>query len=148
VKHLTALAKTTAALATAALLGAALVLVPSVADAHSTSGGYSACDHRAQYGDIPCSEVDRAITEAAAEFGVDEGVMRRIARCESRFDPFASNGPYQGLYQQSTQYWDGRVADFNAHVRPGVSGNIHHPFDNARVSARMMTQGGNHWPNC
>jgi hypothetical protein len=132
------------ALVTALALGA---LVPSTS-AGAQTGGLSACDYRSSYGDIPCSEVDRAITEAAAEFGVDETAMRRTAKCESTFDPYARNGQYGGLYQQASSYWGDRVGDFNANVDPDVSGGIYNPFDNARVSARMMTQSSSHWPNC
>jgi hypothetical protein len=130
------------ALATLALAA----FVPSTAAAQS--GGLSACDYQSTYREIPCTEVDRAVTEAAAEFRVDEARLREIVRCESRFDPFAENGQYKGLFQQSSSYWAGRVADFNANVDPDVPGNYTSPFDNARVSARMLGLGGDHWPNC
>jgi hypothetical protein len=123
-------------------------LLPSTAQA--ATGGLSACDYRGDFRGIPCGEVDRAIHEAAAEFKVDETRLRLIVRCESKFDPFAdgAGGLYKGLFQQSGQYWSGRVADFNANVEPDVPGNYHSPFDNARVSARMMGMGEDHWPNC
>lgn len=118
------------------------------ADAHR-DGGLRACDYQAQYRDIPCAEVDRAVTEASVEFGVDETRLRTIVRCESRFNPYADSGHYKGLFQQAPEYWQKRVADFNAHRDPDVPGNIHSPFDNSRVSARMLAGGmGSHWPNC
>lgn len=135
------------ALAAVAAASAMTALVPSTAAAHSP-GGLSACDYRSSYGDIPCSEVDRAISGAAGEFGVDETAMRQTIRCESAFDPFAGNGPYKGLFQQSEAYWGERVADFNANVEVDVPGDYFNPFDNARVSARMWAMGQDHWPNC
>ena len=42
------------------------------------------------YRDIPCSEVNRAINEAAAWWGIDEQRFRRVIRCESSFNPFAN----------------------------------------------------------
>ena len=140
--------RTLTAIAAAAATAGMLVLAPASAGAHSTSGGLSACDYRASYRDIPCAEVDRAIKVAANEAKVDENRMRQIVRCESKFDPFASNGRYKGLFQQDVNSWAGRVQDFNDHVNPDVSGDIHHPFDNARVSARMLRSSASHWPSC
>jgi len=134
------------AIALATTLALASVLFAATAAAET--GGLSGCDYSASFGNIPCSEVDRAITEAAAESRVDETRLRTIVRCESRFNPFAENGSYKGLFQQSSTYWDGRVADFNANVDPDVPGNYSSPFDNARVSARMIGLGQEHWPNC
>lgn len=133
------------AIALTAALGLA-ALLPSTAKAQT--GGLSACDYRADFRGIPCGEVDRAIHEAALEFRVDEARLRGIVRCESKFDPFADSGRYKGLFQQASQYWAGRVADFNANVSPDVPGNYFSPFDNARVSARMVGLGQDHWPNC
>jgi hypothetical protein len=137
----------TARLAVVAML-ASLLLLPAGA-AQSQTSGLSACDHQPYYGDIPCGEVDRAIHESAVESGVDETRMREIVLCESTFDPFASNSPYEGLFQQDEGSWGQRVAEFNAAVDPDAPGDIHSPFDNARVSARMLAQGmESAWPNC
>jgi hypothetical protein len=126
------------------------VLVPFVepAGAHN-NGGLHACDYQASYQDIRCSEIDRAISESAAEFQVDDTKLRTIVRCESRFNPFADSGHYKGLFQQAPEYWRNRVDSFNAARDPDAGGNIYSPFDNARVSARMLAAGMNgHWPNC
>jgi hypothetical protein len=41
------------------------------------------------------------------------------------------------------------VGDFKRHRDPDVAGDIYSPFDNARVSARMIAAGmDDHWPNC
>jgi hypothetical protein len=137
------------AIALTTALGVAALLPSTASTAGAAPGGLSACDHRRDFRGIPCTEVDRAIREAAAEFRVDETRLRRIVRCESKFDPYADSGRYKGLFQQDSRSWAGRVAEFNANVSPDVPGNYHNPFDNARVSARMMgLDGGSHWPNC
>lgn len=134
------------------LIGVALTalagpLTPA-ADAHNKHS-LRACDYQPNYRDVPCAEVDRALTEAAVEFAVDETKLRTIVRCESTFNPYADSGHYKGLFQQAPEYWQGRVADFNRHRDPDVGGQIYHPFDNARVSARMLAAGmSSHWPNC
>jgi hypothetical protein len=130
-----------------------LVLVAALqgrAGAHAdSSGGLRACDHQANFDDVPCHEVDRSISESAAEFRVNETKLRTIVRCESRFNPHANSGSYKGLFQQASGYWSKRVADFNAHRDPDVGGDIYSPFDNARVSARMLAAGmDDHWPRC
>jgi len=138
----------------AALVGSfvfAAAFVPATARVVEAepSDGLHACDYRSNYDGIPCREVDRAISESAAEFRVDDRRARRIVRCESTFDPRADSGPYKGLFQQAAGSWRKRVADFNRHHNPDVGGNIYSPFDNARVSARMLAAGlDEHWPNC
>ena len=134
------------------LIGVALTalagpLTPA-ADAHRDDS-LRACDYQASYRDVPCAEVDRAIMEAAAEFAVDENRLRTIVRCESTFNPYADSGHYKGLFQQAPEYWKNRVADFNARRDPDVAGHIYSPFDNSRISARMLAGGmSSHWPNC
>jgi hypothetical protein len=124
-------------------------LVPAGPVEAESSDGLHACDYRRDYDGIPCREVDRAISESAAEFRLNEVEVRRIVRCESRFDPHADSGQYKGLFQQVAEHWHKRVADFNRHHDPDVGGNIYSPFDNARVSARMLAAGlREHWSNC
>jgi hypothetical protein len=43
--------------------------------------------------------VDHAITLASRVFGVPESQMRAVSFCESRWDPYATNGKYRGLFQ-------------------------------------------------
>lgn len=120
------------------------------AGAHANSSGrLHACDYQANFGDVPCQEVDRSISDAAAEFQVDDTDLRTIVRCESRFNPHADSGSYKGLFQQASEYWSRRVTDFNEHHDPDVGDDIYSPVDNARVSARMLANGlRDHWPNC
>jgi hypothetical protein len=136
----------------ASLIGSlvlAAALVPAARVEAETSGGLRACDYRSDYDGVPCSEVDRAISESAAEFRMDDVKLRKIVRCESKFDPRAESGQYKGLFQQVAKYWPKRVDDFNAHHDPDVGDEIYSPFDNSRVSARMLAAGmDEHWPNC
>src|SRR5688572_28607861 len=116
----------------------AAAIVPTAAPVEAeTSDGLHARDYQRDYDGIPCREVDRAISESAAEFRVDDVKLRKIVRCESSFNPRADSGEYKGLFQQVAKYWRKRVADFNRHHNPDVGDNIYSPFDNARVSARM-----------
>jgi hypothetical protein len=138
---------------TALLIGGAVfaaVFVPAAGRVEAEpSDGLHACDYRSNYNGIPCREIDRAISESAAEFRMDDVRLRKIVRCESKFDPRADSGRYKGLFQQASDSWRKRVADFNRHHNPDVGDNIYSPFDNARVSSRMLAAGlDEHWPNC
>lgn len=109
----------------------------------------SACSTAPVFQDIPCSEVDRAITESAREFRIDETRMRGTIKCESGFNPFNSPGLFYGLGQHLKREWARRVAAFNRGYDPDVLGNPHSPFDNARVTAWMVHNGGwGAWPTC
>ena len=140
--------KRAASFISSVVCAAALVLGAAPVEAE-TSDGLHACDYQANYDGIPCREVDRAISESAAEFRLGDAEFRKIVRCESSFNPRADSGEYKGLFQQVGRYWRKRVADFNRHHNPDVGDNIYSPFDNARVSARMLAAGmQEHWPNC
>ena len=51
------------------------------------------------------AEVDRAISESVAEFRLNDLEVRKIVRCESKFDPHADSGPYKGLFQHKQEHW-------------------------------------------
>lgn len=75
--------------------------------------------------------VGQAITKAAAEEGVDAGLMDVFARIESGGRPGAVTGSYKGLYQMS-----------EAEFRKYGGGNIFDPEDNARAAARKIKAEG------
>lgn len=101
-----------------------------------------ACARAAHFGYISCADVNRAISGAATEFHIDEGRFRRVLRCESGLSPFASNGKYKGLAQVGPSFWAIQVPRFNAVIEPNVLGNAYSPFDNARVSAWVISHEG------
>ena len=45
------------------------------------------------------------LVEYATVFGVEVDRLNRIAYCESRFNQYAGNGIYKGLYQISDTTW-------------------------------------------
>lgn len=83
------------------------------------------------------------IHQAADEFGVDRGLMVRIADCESTLRWWALNrqSNASGLFQHLPQYWPGRA---EAVGMPGAW--IMDPRTNARAAAWMLsTQGTRPW---
>ncbi len=88
------------------------------------------------YGDISCSEVNRAINEAAAWWGIDEQRFRRVIRCESAFNPFANR---YGLVQLTDGFWHREAPRFNAAAGPIATVRAS-PFHNAYVAAWVIAR--------
>lgn len=58
------------------------------------------------------AEIIAIINEYSAIHGLDANKVARIAKCESGFNPKATNGIYQGLFQHHVDYWPGRAAKY------------------------------------
>jgi hypothetical protein len=73
--------------------------------------------------------------------GADKALA--VARCESRFNPYANGGPYKGVFQQASRYWDDRYRAFGGqYLAPG----IYNGRTNILVSIRMAHRWGwGHW---
>lgn len=73
--------------------------------------------------------------------GIDYNRVARIAKCESTFNPMASNGYHQGLFQHDPSYWPARAQRF------GFAGaSITDVEAQIAVSTGMMAGGGwSHW---
>lgn len=83
------------------------------------------------------AEIIASITKWANHYGVSAATLTRVAKCESSFNPRASNGRYQGLFQQDVATWDVRAA------RYGVGGASIYDYDaQAKVAAGMWSDGG------
>jgi hypothetical protein len=89
-----------------------------------TTGGGAAPSGGRQFS----SEVEGAIRQAAAEAGVDSGMMRAFADIESGGRPTVQTGSYKGLFQLSE-------AEFAEH---GGRGDIFDPVENARAAAHKL----------
>lgn len=108
----------------------------------STAGIPFACHHGPTLDGIPCSEIDRAVQEAANEFRIDHRKFRVTIECESDYYPNAGRF-YKGLTQQSQEFWDRWVPRFNRDVAVDIGagrpyGSRTHPFDNARLAAYVI----------
>lgn len=81
----------------------------------------------------PPGSVESIIRAAAARHGVSPDWMVKIARCESGLRPHAYNpvGPYYGIFQFL-------MSTFRAHGGT----NIWDPFQQAEITATMLSHGG------
>ena len=88
----------------------------------------------------PAEIIDR-ITYWSNQRGIDANRVARIAKCESTFNPMASNGYHQGLFQQDPRYWPARAKQY------GFEGaSITDVEAQIAVATGMMAGGGwSHW---
>lgn len=96
--------------------------------------------------DYTSEQINGFIDRFAGQYGVDPHVLRRIAICESGFNPKAVNGTYGGLYQFSPSTWrNNRILmgeDTDANLRFNAE-------EAAQTAAYMFSIGkGYSWPNC
>ncbi|MNX50144.1 Transglycosylase-like domain protein [compost metagenome] len=77
------------------------------------------------------------INTYSAQHGLDANKVARIAKCESTFNPNATNGIYQGLFQHHSGYWPARATKYGA---PGAS--IFDAAAQVKVTTAMMAEVG------
>jgi soluble lytic murein transglycosylase-like protein len=83
--------------------------------------------------------IEQILIDAADEFGINRTVFLRIAWCESKHDPDATNSlsGAAGLLQHLPQYFGPRAAAV------GMAGaSVYDPVANARAGAWLMAQQG------
>jgi soluble lytic murein transglycosylase-like protein len=88
-------------------------------------------------------EVEHAVNNAAAKYGVSGVILAEIVRCESKGDPSARNrsSGAAGLGQHLPRYWPARAA---AAGHPGAS--AFDPVANADTTAWLLrTEGTAPW---
>lgn len=95
---------------------------------------------------LTSEELERYFSKYADEYKVDKEKLRKIAYCESKFNPQAVNKIYAGLYQFSENTWivTRRMMALNSDAQLR-----YHPEEAIRTAAYKISQGGiNAWPNC
>lgn len=94
----------------------------------------------------PKLTLDQMFTKYADEYHVDKGLLQKIAKCESNFNPRSANSLYAGLFQFSASTW-GTVRS-----RMGLDRNVDLRLDAEeaiKTAAYFISKGGqNAWPNC
>lgn len=53
----------------------------------------------------PESQYDAWFNQYGSQFGVEPELLKKIAYCESHYNPGAQNGPYGGMYQYLDSTW-------------------------------------------
>lgn len=89
---------------------------------------------------------DDVFRKFGSEFGVDPEKLKRIAFCESRFNPGAVSGPYGGMYQYLASTWRSTRKAMGLDENPDLRFN---PEEAIRTTAWKIAHGGiGAWPVC
>lgn len=91
-------------------------------------------------------DIDGLFSKYSGEYGVDKGLLMKIADCESHFHTTSVNGDYGGMFQFSTGTWQGTRAQMGLDQNPDLrfSGE-----ESIRTAAFKISRGGTGaWANC
>jgi hypothetical protein len=95
---------------------------------------------------VTSTELETFFTKYSDQYKVDKELLKRIAKCESGFNPNAKNLSYLGLYQFSESTWSSQ------RKKMGLSSDITlrtNAEESIKTAAHMIANGGqNAWPNC
>lgn len=95
---------------------------------------------------ISPQDLEDLFTKYSNEFSIDKELLKKIAYCESKFNPQATWGPYAGLYQFSKQAWMSARTTMNMDTNPDLRFN---PEEAVRTAAFKISRGElAAWPNC
>jgi hypothetical protein len=91
-------------------------------------------------------ELDNFFNEASNGQSISIDMLRKIAYCESGYNPGAVNGIYGGLYQFSANTWIVTRRAMNKDTNPALRFN---PQEAIKTAAfKLATEGIHAWPNC
>ncbi len=93
------------------------------------------------------TDLDGLFAKYSGEYGVDEGLLKKIAKCESGFNPNANNsGMYLGMFQFASQTWSANRARMGLDTNPDLRTNAEEAI---RTAAYVISRSGaGAWPNC
>jgi hypothetical protein len=95
---------------------------------------------------VTSQQLDEWFTNSANHYSVDRSLLWRIAVCESRLKPNATNWIYGGLFQFSPNTWIANRAVMGLDSNPNLRFN---PEESIRTAAFVLsTRGPGAWPNC
>jgi soluble lytic murein transglycosylase-like protein len=92
------------------------------------------------------SDLDALFEKYGNQYHVDKELLKKIARCESNFDPNATNKDYAGLFQFASFAW------VEARGRMGLNDDLNLRF-NAEEAIRTAAfeinyKGTSGWSDC
>jgi hypothetical protein len=92
-------------------------------------------------------DLESLFDKYSAEYGADKELLKKIAKCESGFNPTSNNsGMYLGMYQFASSTWVANRNRMGLDSNPDLRTNAEEAI---RTAAYMIGKGGKgHWPNC
>ena len=92
------------------------------------------------------SNFEEYFDQYSSLYEVDKNQLKKIAYCESGAHPGANNGDYGGMFQFTTETWQGTRAQMGADTNPDLRFGARESIETA---AFKISRGGeNAWKNC
>jgi len=92
------------------------------------------------------TDLETLFTMYSSFYHVDADELKKIARCESGFNPNSANGDYIGMYQFAAQTWMSHRSAMGLDTNPDLRRSAEEAI---RTAAYMLSLGQqNAWPNC
>jgi len=92
------------------------------------------------------TDISSLFDKYSGEYSIDSSLLKKIAQCESGFNPEAQNGDYRGMFQFASSTW--------VSVRTLMGHDSHtdlrtNPEEAIKTAAFMISRGQqNAWKNC
>jgi len=97
--------------------------------------------------EITTGDVEEFFGKYSSQFGVDPELLKRIANCESSFNPNARNLDYGGMYQFSEESWISTRIGMGQNTDPALRFNAEESIKTAAYKL-SLPNGANAWPSC
>lgn len=94
----------------------------------------------------PVTGYDGMIETYGAQYRVDANILKKIASCESGFNPNALNGPYGGMYQFAAQTWINTRSQMGRDTNPDLRFDAKEAIMTAAF--KISRDGTGAWANC
>jgi hypothetical protein len=95
---------------------------------------------------LSAQELEELFTRYANKESINPEKLKRIALCESGFNPYASNGVYGGMFQFSVSSWISTRHAMNLNTNPDFR---FIPEEAIKTAAfKIATEGIYAWPEC
>ena len=92
------------------------------------------------------AELEFLFNKYSQQYGVDKQLMKRIAYCESSFNPQAVNGPYKGMYQYLDTTWMAERRAMGLDPDPYLRYNSEEAIKT--TAFKISRDGTGAWPVC
>jgi hypothetical protein len=95
---------------------------------------------------ITSNELETLFTKYADEYKIDKNQLKKIAQCESGFNPNSKTSLYVGMFQFSESSWDSNRKSMGQNPDATLRSS---PEESIKTAAYMLSKGKqNAWPNC
>ncbi len=92
------------------------------------------------------TDIDGLFAKYSADYGIDQEQLKRIARCESSFNPNAEYGDYVGMFQYASQSWTTVRSEMGLDTNSDLRRNAEEAIKTAAF--HVSRHGAGAWPNC